>query len=192
MERERNGCVLGRMERGRKWCYQIDWRERGLWVYEQIGGRRMKRMEERRNWCDEMGSILYMSSIRSLLGVWRRRVEVKCRNGFVWRSWISLLAARLFREWIVGFAWMRLFRDVITYWHGFWTIMIRIEFSLWKSMRVSRREELFGFRSCGRWRRMEMRKSSVIKIREEVVCSWFGCKERRGCLRVVGMMAEKV
>lgn len=29
----------------------------------------MKRMEERRNWCDEMGSILYMSSIRSLLGV---------------------------------------------------------------------------------------------------------------------------
>ena len=70
--------------------------------------------------------------------------------------------------------------------------MIRIEFSLWKSMRVSRREELFGFRSCGRGRRMEMRKSSVIKIREEVVCSWFGCKERRGCLRVVGMIAEKV
>ena len=39
---------------------------------------------------------------------------------------------------------------------------------------------------------MELRKSTVIRIREEVVCSWFGCKERRGCLRVVGMMAEKV
>ncbi len=70
--------------------------------------------------------------------------------------------------------------------------MIRIEFSLWKSMSVSRREELFGFRRFSVYGRMEMRKSSVIKIREEVVCSWFGCKERRGCLRVVGMMAEKV
>ena len=57
--------------------------------------------------------------------------------------------------------------------------MIRIEFSLWKSMRVSRREELFGFRRFSVYGRMEMRKSSVIKIREEVVCSWFGCKKKK-------------
>ena len=39
---------------------------------------------------------------------------------------------------------------------------------------------------------MEMEESRVIRIRTEVVCSWFVCKERRGCLRVVGMIAEKV
>ena len=26
---------------------------------------------------------------------------------------------------------------------------------------------------------MELRKSTVIRIREEVVCSWFGCKEKK-------------
>ena len=38
---------------------------------------------------------------------------------------------------------------------------------------------------------IEMRERPAIKIRTEVVCSWFGCKERRGCLRVVGMIAEE-
>ena len=37
---------------------------------------------------------------------------------------------------------------------------------------------------------MEMQESSVIKIREEVVCSWFGCKERRDCLRIVEMITS--
>ena len=69
--------------------------------------------------------------------------------------------------------------------------MIRIEFSLWKSMRVSRREELFGMRRFLLYGGMELRESSIIRIREEVVCSWFGCKERRGCLRVVGMIVEE-
>lgn len=36
-----------------------------------------------------------------------------------------------------------------------------------------------------------MRERPAIKIRVEVVWSWFGCKERRGCLRVVGMIAEE-
>ena len=38
---------------------------------------------------------------------------------------------------------------------------------------------------------IEMRERPAIKIRVEVVWSWFGCKERRGCLRVVGMIAEE-
>ena len=57
--------------------------------------------------------------------------------------------------------------------------MIRIEFSLWKSMRVSRREELFGFRRFLLYGGMELRESSIIRIREEVVCSWFVCKEKK-------------
>ena len=57
--------------------------------------------------------------------------------------------------------------------------MIRVEFSLWKSMRVSRREELFGFRRFLLYGGMELRESSIIRIREEVVCSWFGCKEKK-------------
>ena len=57
--------------------------------------------------------------------------------------------------------------------------MIRVEFSLWKSMRVSRREELFGFRRFLLYGGMELRESSIIRIREEVVCSWFVCKEKK-------------
>ena len=36
-----------------------------------------------------------------------------------------------------------------------------------------------------------MREKRAMRIREEVVCSWFGCKERRGCLRIVGMIMEE-
>ena len=46
-------------------------------------------------------------------------------------------------------------------------------------MRVSRREELFGFRRFLLYGGMELRESSIIRIREEVVCSWFVCKEKK-------------
>ena len=53
------------------------------------------------------------------------------------------------------------------------------------------RGELFGFRRFLLYGGIEMRERPAIKIRVEVVWSWFGCKERRGCLRVVGMITEE-
>ena len=46
-------------------------------------------------------------------------------------------------------------------------------------MRVSRREELFGMRRFLLYGGMELRESSIIRIREEVVWSWFVCKEKK-------------
>ena len=37
---------------------------------------------------------------------------------------------------------------------------------------------------------MEMEESGIIRIRTEVVWSWFGCKERIGCLRIVEMITS--
>ena len=45
-------------------------------------------------------------------------------------------------------------------------------------MTCSRREELFGLRRFSLFGRMELRESVIIRIRTEVVCSWFGCKEK--------------
>ena len=45
-------------------------------------------------------------------------------------------------------------------------------------MMVSRREELFGERRVSLFGRMELRKSTVIRIREEVVCSWSWARRR--------------
>ena len=46
-------------------------------------------------------------------------------------------------------------------------------------MTGSRREELLGLRRFLLYGGMEMEESSVIRIREEVVWSWFVCKEKK-------------